>query len=74
MEALLKYQWTKVAKLPSRYELVLDFYLQGVGNNEIRMTIIREDRAVLQQVLAGISACVDLAVERTPETRMLPLC
>ncbi|MDY6819184.1 MAG: helix-turn-helix domain-containing protein [Halobacteriales archaeon] len=54
----------EVVKLPRRYELVVDFPLEGVGENAIRVTMISEDRAILQQALADIPDEVDITIER----------
>jgi predicted DNA binding protein len=54
----------EVVKLPRRHELVLDFPLEGVGEDEIRVTMVSEDRTVLQRALADIPDDLDLTVER----------
>jgi hypothetical protein len=54
----------EVVELPRRYELVLDFPLEGVGDDEIRVTMVSEDRAVLERALADIPDRVDVTIER----------
>lgn len=54
----------EVVKLPRRYELVLDFPLEGVGDQEIRVTMVSESRDVLGRALADIPDRVDLTIER----------
>jgi hypothetical protein len=54
----------EVVGLPRRYELVLDFPLEGVGDDEVRVTMVSEDRSVLQHALADIPDHVDVTVER----------
>ncbi len=54
----------EVVKLPRRYELVLDFPLEGIGDQEIRVTMVSEERDILQRALADIPDHVDLTIER----------
>jgi predicted DNA binding protein len=54
----------EVVRLPRRYELILDFPLEGVGEQEIRVTMVSESREVLQRALADLPDRVDLTVER----------
>jgi predicted DNA binding protein len=54
----------EVVTLPRRYELILDFPLEGVGEQEIRVTMVSESRSVLQRALADIPDRVNLTIER----------
>jgi predicted DNA binding protein len=54
----------EVVALPRRHELVLDFPLEGVGDDEVRVTMISERRDVLQRALADVPDHVDITIER----------
>jgi predicted DNA binding protein len=53
-----------IIRLPREHELILDFPLEGLGETEIRVTMISDDRAVLREALADVPEDVDVTVER----------
>ncbi len=54
----------EVVRLPRKHEVVLDFPLEGVSDTEVRVTMVSETRAVLQEALADIPEDVDVTIER----------